>query len=216
MAPAGRGCSLGFEWPRESCLEDSKGGRKSYLFWKLRGSKLHPHLMLKDFLVQTEPRASRVSLGWRCQPESHSSRPPAGNGVSAAAQGDPNVTAANRLIPKFYSMLVAGLEGCFASSCLLKQRSYPGGAQTRVGIQLRAPSLGTSQGVPQTRYPVPTTIPPSSTLQQSTTLGTTTSTSPVLPHHLRDPSPSVGHRGHRPPWPKRGHRHEAFPVAGCR
>lgn len=166
--------------------------------------------------MQTEPRASRVSLGWRCQPESHSSRPPAGNGVSAAAQGDPNVTAANRLIPKFYSMLVAGLEGCFASSCLLKQRSYPGGAQTRVGIQLRAPSLGTSQGVPQTRYPVPTTIPPSSTLQQSTTLGTTTSTSPVLPHHLRDPSPSVGHRGHRPPWPKRGHRHEAFPVAGCR
>lgn len=111
--------------------------------------------------MQTEPRASRVSLGWRCQPESHSSRPPAGNGVSAAARGDPNVTAANRLIPKFYSMLVAGLEGCFASSCLLKQRSYPGGAQTWVGIQLRAPSLGTSQEVPQTQYPVyPPPSPP--------------------------------------------------------
>lgn len=86
-----------------------------------------------------EPRACWVSLGWRCQPESHSSRPPAENGVSAAARGDPNLMAANGLIPKFCSMLVAGLEGCFAHSCPLKQRSCPGCAQTRVGAEPPAP-----------------------------------------------------------------------------
>lgn len=217
-APARPRCSVGVWCPREPCLGESKSGVKCCFWKKLRGSKFHLHLVLKEgfFWHEWSPRARQGALTrgggcqCRCQHQCHSMdqqhrgvgfgqepgpRPAEGLGQGPCSRSVPVGSAGDLLRP----LLPA--HGALTSWL------YPSPGTPVLAGHTRFCSQGTRGGGSRrgagARHPVPIAFALRASWRKASRRGSSVhGAQPHVQHSCRGQSPLPSHRGHRPHRPR--------------